>query len=59
MKRKIRKLITGIMTASILSHFLSGTVSMAAGIDGVHIAAYVGRFCGAKRPRCVASGHSF
>ena len=26
---------------------------------GVHIAAYVGRFCGAKRPRCVASGHSF
>jgi SpoVK/Ycf46/Vps4 family AAA+-type ATPase len=25
----------------------------------VHIAAYVGRFCGAKRPRCVASGHSF
>ena len=34
MKRKIRKLITGIMTASILSHFLSGTVSMAAGIDG-------------------------
>ena len=34
MKRKIRKLITGIMTASILSQFLSGTVSMAAGIDG-------------------------
>nr|MCR5210051.1 cellulose binding domain-containing protein [Lachnospiraceae bacterium] len=34
MKRKIRKLITGIMTASILSQSLSGTVSMAAGIDG-------------------------
>ena len=34
MKRKIRKLITGIMTASILSQFLNGTVSMAAGIDG-------------------------
>ena len=34
MKRKIRKLITGIMTASILSQFLSGTVSMAADIDG-------------------------
>ena len=34
MKKRIRKLITGIMTASILSQFLSGTVSMAAGIDG-------------------------
>ena len=34
MKRKIRKLITGIMTASILSQFLNGTISMAAGIDG-------------------------
>ena len=34
MKKRIRKLITGIMTASILSQLLSGTVSMAAGIDG-------------------------
>ena len=34
MKKRIRKLITGIMTASILSQSLSGTVSMAAGIDG-------------------------
>ena len=25
----------------------------------MHIAAYVGRFCGAKRPRCIASDHSF
>ena len=28
-------------------------------VINLHIAAYVGRFCGAKRPRCVASGHSF
>ena len=28
-------------------------------LANMHIADYVGRLCGAKRPRCVASGHSF
>ena len=48
---KIQKLISFILLAL--------SVGGNSALFEMHIAAYVGRFCGAKRPRCVASGHSF
>ena len=39
MKRRIRRWITGIMTASILSQFLNGTVSMAADREAESVSA--------------------